>query len=220
MARRVSAVSVQIEYMPDTNNRRVEAVGLMIEQQPDTNNRRVSAVGLMVEYEIVTGSASASASPSVSPSASPSVSPSLSPSSSESPSPSPSLSPSSSVSSSASPSPSIGPLLSGSVTWGHVTGVVEDNVETFANNWTGTGVISGSGDAETICLNEGEYMESNVVNTGTRTVELLQNNYAAGDTIILKFRHGNSEANCLTASWSVYTVPFDSLGYVQVRIEG
>ena len=62
-------------------------------------------------------------------------------------------------------------------------------------------------------------MESEVIVTGTITVELLQNNYAAGDTVLLRYRTGASEAACLAASWSNYTVPFGSLGYVQVRLE-
>jgi len=100
-----------------------------------------------------------------------------------------------------------------------VTGVVEDNVQTFLNNWTGTGEIGGAGDAETICMNAGEYMESEVVNTGAQTVELAQNVYAAGDTILLRYRHGATQVDCLAAGWNDYTIPFVSLGYVQVRIE-
>ena len=100
-----------------------------------------------------------------------------------------------------------------------MTGVQEANTATFTGNWTGTGEISGAGDAETICLSVGEYMESEVIVTGTLTVELLQNNYAAGDDVLLRYRHGASEAACLAASWTNYTGVFDSLGYVQVRLE-
>lgn len=77
----------------------------------------------------------------------------------------------------------------------------------------------GVGDAETICLDSGEYMESGVVDTGARTVELLQNHYAAGDTVVLNYRHGVSEAACLAAGWNAYTGTFVSLGFVQVRVE-
>lgn len=98
--------------------------------------------------------------------------------------------------------------------------MLETNVRDFAGNWTGTGTINGAGDAETICMSTGEYMESEVVNTGVQTVELLQNNYdPGGDTILLRYRHGNSQANCLLAAWNNYVAPFVSLGYVQVRIE-
>jgi hypothetical protein len=62
-------------------------------------------------------------------------------------------------------------------------------------------------------------MVSEVVDTGTTTVELLQNNYdPSGDDVDLDYRHGATEAACLAASWNNYTVPFSSLGFVQVRI--
>jgi len=105
------------------------------------------------------------------------------------------------------------------VVWGHDTGATEDNIRDFTGNWTGTGAINGSGDAEVLCVEPGEYMESEVVITGIKTVELLQNEYAAGDTILLRYRHGATEVACLAAAWNDYTVPFLSLGYVQVRVE-
>lgn len=103
--------------------------------------------------------------------------------------------------------------------WGHDTGVTEDNIRDFAGNWTGTGTINSSGDAETICLSSGEYMESELVYTGEVTVTLLQNEYVAGDTIDLNYRHGATSAACLAASWNDYVAPFVCLGYVQIRIE-
>lgn len=101
-----------------------------------------------------------------------------------------------------------------------MTDVQEDNTRTFASDWSGTGQISGSGDAETICLDVGEYMESEVVNTGIINTELLQNDYdGSGDNVVLKYRHGDTEENCLGASWTIYTISFESLGYVQIRLE-
>lgn len=200
-------------------------------------------VGGIVEIRSV----SSVGSPSVSPSTSPSVSPSLSPSSSESPSispsasispstsVSPSVSPSSSLSPSSSPSPSISPspslspsssaspsepaTISGTVAWGHVDGVQEDNVRTFTDHWTGTGTISGSGNAELICVGAGEFMESEIIETGTESIELLQNVYAAGDEVLIKYRHGATVEDCEAATWIIYSTSFDSLGFVQVRIE-
>ena len=195
-----------------------------------TRQSILSATYTMVEYTAV-GSASESPSASVSPSASispsasesPSVSPSVSPSASISPS----ASESSSVSPSASESPSISPSASaspsepiqGSVVWGHITGALEDNIRTFAGNWTGTGAIENSGDAERVALEAGEYMVGEVVDTGTQTVELLQNEYAIGDDVILEYRHGATQAACEAAGWNAYTVPFASAGFVQVRLE-
>jgi hypothetical protein len=62
-------------------------------------------------------------------------------------------------------------------------------------------------------------MESEIVYTGEIYVELLQNNYDSGDILMVKYRHGATEAACLLASWDVYSNPFVSSGYVQIRIE-
>jgi hypothetical protein len=97
--------------------------------------------------------------------------------------------------------------------------VLEDNVQTFAGNWYGTGTASGSGDSEIITLQDSEYMESELVNTGVYVVSMDQNLYGSGDTAILLYRHGTTEENCLAASWEAYTGPFNSLGYIQVRLE-
>lgn len=107
----------------------------------------------------------------------------------------------------------------GSVTWGHITGVLEANTRTFTDNWTGTGAIENVGDAERLALNSGENMISEVVNTGTFTVQLLQNNYQAADTVALSYRHGATQIACEAADWIAYTGEFDSLGYVQVKVE-
>ena len=100
-----------------------------------------------------------------------------------------------------------------------MTGVTEDNARTFADHWTGTGEILLSGDAEKICLDSGEYMESEVFITDTLTIEILQNFYVAGDDAVLKYRQGATQVACEAASWNVYSIPFVSLGYVQIRLE-
>ena len=63
-------------------------------------------------------------------------------------------------------------------------------------------------------------MESEVVHAGVFLTTILQNEYQSGDTVTLKYRHATSANDCVVASWNIYTVPFMSLGYVQVRIEG
>jgi phage-related minor tail protein len=63
-------------------------------------------------------------------------------------------------------------------------------------------------------------MESEVVQTGTYTVEIYQNKYdPSGDDVTLRYRHGADEAACLAAAYQDYTIPFTSLGFVQVRVE-
>jgi len=99
--------------------------------------------------------------------------------------------------------------------------VTETNIRDFTGNWTGTGAISGSGDAEKLELEAGEYMISEVVNTGAYTVTLLQNHYdPSGDNVTLQYRHGATEAACLSAAWNGYSTSFISLGYVQIRVAG
>jgi hypothetical protein len=63
-------------------------------------------------------------------------------------------------------------------------------------------------------------MEGEIVDTGTYTVTIYQNKYdVSGDDVTLRYRHGATPAACLAASWNDYTVPFTSLGYVQLRLE-
>lgn len=111
------------------------------------------------------------------------------------------------------------PLTAGDTTWGHDTGVVETNIRDFADNWTGTGTIVASGDAETICLGVGEYMISEILFTDTGLVEIDQNKYdITGDDVILEFRHGVTPVACEAAGWQNYVAPFNSAGYMQIRV--
>lgn len=108
----------------------------------------------------------------------------------------------------------------GSVCWGHVTGVTQDNTRTFAINWTGTGTISGSGDSEIVRLKPTEYVESEVVNVGIGTALITLDEYQSGEGApIVKYKDGDSEANCEADTWNTYTVPFVSQGYVKIRLE-
>jgi len=180
--------------------------------------------GLGAPQEGVSASASASASPSASLSPSASASASLSPSASASASISPSasasasISPSASASASESASPSPSPAEM-EICWGHDTGVLEAVIHDFQGNWTGTGAIGNPGvdDIERLELDAGEWMISEVVETGTVDIIILYNVYAAGDDIDLDYRHGNTPAACEVAGWNDYGGAFTSLGYVQVR---
>jgi hypothetical protein len=101
-----------------------------------------------------------------------------------------------------------------------VTGVLETNVETFSGNWTGTGEIEnpGANDNERLALEATEYMISEMVNTGVITCQLLQNEYAVGDDVTLEYRHGATAADCVADDWVAYAAPFESLGFVQIRV--
>jgi len=106
------------------------------------------------------------------------------------------------------------------IVWGHDTDVLEVVIHDFDGNWTGTGAVENPGvaDTERLALEAGEYMVSEVVHTGTVSIVIAYNVYAAGDTINLDYRHGNTPANCELAEWNDYSAAFESLGYVQVRV--
>lgn len=70
-----------------------------------------------------------------------------------------------------------------------------------------------------ICLDSGEYMISEVVETQVKTIELDQNHYdPSGDNVDIDYRTGATQLECESAGWNDYTVPFVSLGYVQIKI--
>jgi hypothetical protein len=91
----------------------------------------------------------------------------------------------------------------------------------FNGNWTGTADIEniGTGDNERLALETGEYMESEMVYTDVRNVALLQNEYAAGDDVELRYRHGATAALCQAAAWQAYVGAFLSDGYVEIRLD-
>ena len=107
------------------------------------------------------------------------------------------------------------------VVWGHDTAVLEANVRDFQGNWTGTGAIINPGvaDTEALELEEGELMDSEVVATGAVSVLIDYNVYRAGDNVTVRYRHGNTVAACEAAGWNLYAAPFESLGFIQVRVE-
>lgn len=107
----------------------------------------------------------------------------------------------------------------GTITWGQSSGTTTENTSAFTAHWTGTGTITGSGDSEKIIVSPGEYMESEVVETVIRKIVLRQNKYGAGDDVTISYRTGTTSENCQAASWAVYSVPFVSEGFVQVRLD-
>lgn len=110
-------------------------------------------------------------------------------------------------------------ILSGTVSWGHDTGVQEENIRDFTGNWTGTGTIVSSGDDEAINLDVGEYMESETWNIGSGDVRIRLNVYATGDNATIYYKQGDSEANCEADTWHAYSSPFACSGWVKVKVE-
>jgi hypothetical protein len=112
-------------------------------------------------------------------------------------------------------------VIEGTVCWGHQTGVTENNTREFAYNWSGSGTWQGTGDDEVLKLAPTQYMESEAVwiDIG-QMVGIRQNKYITGDSGILKYRTNLDYMTLIGMSWTDYTVPFVSAGYIQVRVEG
>jgi hypothetical protein len=91
----------------------------------------------------------------------------------------------------------------------------------FSGVWTGTGTISGTGDSEQITLSSGQYMESEMVDIGAgEEVQLIDGKYdATVGSLIIKYKDGDTEANCDADTWNTYSATFISDGYVRCRVE-
>ena len=68
-------------------------------------------------------------------------------------------------------------------------------------------------------LDGGEYMESEIVNTGSETVTIELNKYGSGDSVTVKYKTAATSAGISGATWTAYSVPFASSGFAQVRLE-
>jgi hypothetical protein len=107
------------------------------------------------------------------------------------------------------------------VVYGHSTSVDENNVRTFADNTSGDATATGSGDAEKLRFKSGEYRETEDIDTsGTPVVIIQKDKYQSGSgTITVKYKTAATQGGLTSESWSTYTVPFESSGWVKVRVE-
>ena len=69
-----------------------------------------------------------------------------------------------------------------------------------------------------MALSVTQYMESEIVYTDVNTVTLLENEYQAGDSFTIEYRHASTEGAVSGESYIAYTAPFFSDGYVQVKV--
>ena len=112
--------------------------------------------------------------------------------------------------------------ISGTVCWGHVTGVIEDNTRTFTGNITDGAdyFITGTGDSEKVYLFSGGYVELETFNFGARDCRIKKDAYQTGfGTVIIKYKNGDTLENCEADTWTTYTGWFTCSGYVKVRAE-
>jgi hypothetical protein len=105
------------------------------------------------------------------------------------------------------------------VCWGQDTNVEEDNIRDFSGNWTGTGVISGSGDAEMIELYPGDDMESETWFIGSGSVMIVEDKYGGGPgAATIQYKTGATKEACEADSWHNYVGAFNSLNWVKIRV--
>ena len=117
------------------------------------------------------------------------------------------------------PHPLRGEEITGAIVWGHTSGVTEPDIRTFASGWSGTGTISSSGDSEKILLASGQYMNSPIVSTGVKAVRINKDKYRTGTTSVLKYRTCAVSDCSDVPAFTIYSDVFNSLGYVQIRVE-
>jgi len=111
-------------------------------------------------------------------------------------------------------------FLSGTICWGHDTGVEEANIRDFNGNWSGTALVSGSGDAEELHFDIGEYEESETWNIGAHRVKITIDKYASGyGTPTVEYKNGATQVACEADSWHAYIGPFVCSGWIKVRVE-
>jgi len=95
-------------------------------------------------------------------------------------------------------------------------------VRDWAGNWTGTGAIVGSGDNEILVIGIAEAEESETWKFGVGIAKIIMDKYpggAGGPIPTIKYKTGNSKANCEADSWHTYNGhSFNSLGWIKVRI--
>ena len=98
--------------------------------------------------------------------------------------------------------------------------MAEDTIRVFYLNWTGTGTVEGSGDAEQLKIQQGQYMISEAVDTeGTIAIEILLNVYGAGDSVPIYWKTAATQSGLSGASWNLYIAEFTSIGFVQLKLE-
>ncbi len=94
----------------------------------------------------------------------------------------------------------------------------EENIRNLSE-WSGTGSVSGVGDAEIISLETGQYMESESWKLGSGWCAITIDKYDSGvGSYTVEYKTGDSLVNCEADAWNNYIGPFDSLGWVKVKV--
>jgi hypothetical protein len=95
-------------------------------------------------------------------------------------------------------------------------------VRNFTGYWSGSGEITGSGDEESIELHTGDILEMDVpwhICDRRKRIVLKYNKYRSGSPAVIKYKIGETLAECNLDTWHIYTGPFNHLGWIRVRVE-
>ena len=98
--------------------------------------------------------------------------------------------------------------------------MAEDHARPFIDIWTGDGSIQNSGDAETMTLETDDIMTGEMVYIGVNNIEILIDNYqtGSGHAPTREYKNGSTEQLCNDDIWNDYTAPFESAGYIKIRV--
>jgi len=97
--------------------------------------------------------------------------------------------------------------------------VEEDYDRNLSGNWSGTGVISGVGDAEILTLYPGDSMESETWFIGSGSVIIVNSKYGVEFGVpTIEYKTGATKLACEAAGWNNYTGAFSSLNWVKIRV--
>ena len=108
----------------------------------------------------------------------------------------------------------------GPVCFGHSTGVEEDYTETMAANSTGTGVVTGSGDAEKLLIHTSQTREFGPWKLGAGLAKLIMDKYGSGTGgLSLEYKSGATESACEADTWHNYTGQFTQDGWIKIRVK-
>ena len=117
----------------------------------------------------------------------------------------------------------LGTGLSGSVVFGYQGVVDEDQKINFSGNWTGDAIVTGSGDAEKVLFESGQYLEMieawNIGDTGKTKIDLGKYEGIIG-ALTMKYKTGPTQASCEAATWATAVGGYyTNDGWFMIRLE-
>ena len=113
----------------------------------------------------------------------------------------------------------------GTCVWGsQKVQIDEANSRYFKENISGSGFVileMPSEPGDRILLSPGGYFEFETWCFGIGQCEIDRDKYVSGlGNVTIKYKNGDTQANCEADSWNLYIEPFSCTGWIKIRIEG